>query len=249
MIRLALVLAMLAAPALDGGDARTPIVVELFTSEGCSSCPPADALLQQLIESQPIAGATIVALGEHVDYWDRLGWRDRFSSAASTNRQQVYAARLGGDGVYTPQMVVDGRAGFVGSDARAARRAIEEARARAHGVVTIAVAVDGATAHVTVTARDLPATRDRADILVALTEDHLRTDVKGGENHGRALTHAAVAHSLLTIAEAPAGGGASGQVAVALDPAWQRDRLKVVAFVQERRSRAIVASAAAPLPR
>src|SRR3982750_2639510 len=92
----------------DRGSARSmPVVVELFTSEGCSSCPAADAMLQALIDSQPIAGAQVIGLGHHVDYWDQLGWRDKFSSGASTNRQQRYAQVFNVDSIYTPEMVVD----------------------------------------------------------------------------------------------------------------------------------------------
>src|SRR5262245_45683393 len=118
-------------------DRPVPVLVELFTAEGCSTCPPADKLLEAMIASQPAAGAIIVGLGEHVDYWDRLGWKDRFSSAAFTKRQQLYADRFKAENVYTPQMVVDGETAFVGSDVGAARRAIERAAAAPHGVLRL----------------------------------------------------------------------------------------------------------------
>ncbi len=93
------------------GEELAPVVVELFTSEGCSSCPPADRLLARLQQEQSVPSVLIIALGEHVDYWNRLGWADRFSSPELSLRQQNYAAFFGIDGPYTPQMVVDGRAG------------------------------------------------------------------------------------------------------------------------------------------
>jgi hypothetical protein len=231
-----------------------PVLVELFTAEGCSSCPPADTLLQKMIESQPAGGAEIVGLGEHVDYWDRLGWKDRFSSGALTARQQKYADRSKGGDIYTPQMVVDGQDAFVGSDLNAARRAIERAIAAPHGSVRIAIDEPAANVvHVTLTVSSLPPSSpgDRADLLVAITEDHLRTDVKRGENQGRTLTHAAVVRDLRTVGDVPAPSS-SAEVKVKLGSDWVRSHLKVVAIVQERSSRRVLATSAlaiAPQPR
>src|SRR5271170_8009350 len=128
-VTIAAVVSLLAAPAHSQTPApnRTPVLVELFTSEGCSSCPPADALLAKLDRDQPIQNAEIIILGEHVDYWDNLGWHDRFSSHQYTERQNQYSSRLNVDGVYTPQMIVDGTDQFVGNDAAHAQRAIVHA--------------------------------------------------------------------------------------------------------------------------
>lgn len=224
-----------------------PVLVELFTSEGCSSCPPADALLQTLVDNPP-AGVEIVALGQHVDYWDQLGWKDRFSSAAFTRRQQAYSFAFNNASSYTPQMVVDGRAELVGSDAGAARKAIERVMSLPHGSIRITTEPPaGDRVFVSVAASGLPrAARDRADIMVAVTEDRLRSDVKRGENHGRLLAHAAVVRELKTIGEAT-GAESSARTEVTLAPDWQRANLKVVAFVQERTSRHVLGAASVPL--
>jgi hypothetical protein len=228
----------------------TPIVIELFTSEGCSDCPAADVLLDKLLATQPVAGAEIIALGQHVDYWDRLGWKDRFSSAAYTNRQQVYGARFGNGNIYTPQMVVDGVSEFVGSDASAAERAVSRSLTARHGTVGIKVEpASGNRLELSVTVRDLPkiGRGDRADIIIAITEGHLKTDVKRGENHGRTLWHTAVVREMRPIGEVTSeeSSTARGEVSLAAD--WQHDAIKVVAFVQERRGRQVLASAAVPL--
>jgi len=226
-----------------------PVIVELFTSEGCSSCPPADALLQRLADVSGASGPEIIALGEHVDYWDQLGWKDRFSSALLTNRQRTYGARFNIDSVYTPQMVVDGRSQFVGSDAAAARRAIERAVAAVHATIALRIesASDRAIA-VSVSASDVPRPGhgDRADMQVAITEDAVVSEVKRGENRGRTLTHAAVVRSMTTIGQV-AEGTATARAEIPLGADWRRDRLKAVAFVQEQRGRAILASAVVPL--
>ena len=224
------------------------VVVELFTSEGCSSCPPADALLRQLADSPSADGARVVALSEHVDYWDRQGWKDRFSSAVLTNRQEVYARALNVESIYTPQMVVDGRAQFVGSDASSARRAIGQAMSAPHGTVRIALAAHGDDrVGATVSASELPTLSrgDRAELVLAVTEDGLSTDVRNGENRGRLLTHTAVVRLMKTMGDASAGTLTSD---VTIDRSWRRDRVKIVAFVQEARSRRIVAAGTVPLP-
>jgi hypothetical protein len=245
---IATVITISAGPGSHGGPAA-PVLVELFTSEGCSSCPPADVLLERLADT-----SDVIPLGEHVDYWDHQGWKDRFSSAAFTARQQVYAARFNIDSIYTPQMVVDGRSELVGSDARAAARAIERARTAPHGSISIEApvsgAANGAAVRVFVTASNLPPVSrgDHADVVLAITEDRLSSDVKRGENRGRVLTHAAVVRLLTTIGEATAAlASARGEVQLASD--WNREHLNIVAFVQERRSRRIVAAGTTPLVR
>jgi len=230
-------------------DDRTPVVVELFTSEGCSSCPPADSLLEQLVKAQPVAGARVIGLGLHVDYWDQLGWRDRFSSAASTDRQRVYGEAFRVEAIYTPQMVVDGRAELVCSNARAASAAIARAAALPHGRLSLtleAPAADSLAANVSAVGVPAPGKGDRDEAVVAVIEDGLRSDVRGGENRGRALSHAAVVRSLVVAGDLALRDGAAQIVVpkIALGRDWDRARLSVVAMVQERRSRRIVAAAA-----
>jgi hypothetical protein len=172
-----LVIVALVSPIVRGhAAAPTPVLVELFTSEGCASCPAADALLQSLVDTQPIEGAQVIALGHHVDYWDQLGWRDRFSSGAATNRQQRYSQVFNIDSVYTPEMVVDGREELVGSDARVARRAIGNAAAAAHAAVTLTVEpADGNRVATAVTVSELPKVSrgDHADVVVVVVESRL----------------------------------------------------------------------------
>src|SRR3989440_724222 len=165
------------------GAARTPVVVELFTSEGCSSCPPADALLARLEREQPVAGAEVVALAQHVDYWNDLGWADPFSSHEFSERQSEYAGAFGNDGVYTPQMIVDGRTEFPGGQSGKAFETIAQAAREPKAEVSLARAADqaneGDSLRLSVRVVRLPKLTDgdAADVLLAVTEGGLSSDV------------------------------------------------------------------------
>lgn len=240
---------MLDARSQPGPPARSPVLVELFTSEGCSSCPPADDILARLVAEQPVEGAEVIALGFHVDYWNRLGWRDRFSSLEYTARQQDYAGSRQAARVYTPQAIVDGVHKFVGSDARTAYQSIVAAAATPKLTVTITLAATPGKGRVPVTIEVLPAPdrQESGDILLALTEDGLFSDVKRGENANRRLSHAAVVRALDEVGRVDARQGTTVTREVRVDPAWQREAVKIVVFVQDRRTRRILGVASRPL--
>jgi hypothetical protein len=226
-------------------DKRVPVVVELFTSEGCSSCPPADEVLARLERAQPVAGAEIIALGEHVDYWNYIGWADPFSSPAFGERQGAYAEAFGRDGVYTPQMVVDGRAEFVGGNWNKAVAAITNAARAPKADVRITGARKTAGA-VSLQARAdaLPALTDgdTVDLLLAVTESDLSSNVSRGENAGRRLNHRTVVRRLGLIgsAEVKQGASFSAETTVTLAKGWKPENLRAVAFLQERKSRRVI---------
>jgi hypothetical protein len=240
-----------AGAAAEQPSARHVVVAELFTSEGCSSCPPADALLQRIAAQSPVPGVEILGLEEHVDYWDNLGWRDPFSSAAFTRRQNDYESRVFHLGeIYTPQLVVDGAFASIGSDAGNVRASILKAAARPAAAVRVtAQAIDG-RAHVVVgvDAAAVAERRKDAEIVAVLVEDGLTTNVERGENRGRTLQHFAVVRSLTAIGTLTASastGAATADLPLARE--WQPSRLRVVAFVQDRQSRRILGSSAAAL--
>jgi hypothetical protein len=229
---------------------RGPVVVELFTSEGCSSCPPADAWLSEIAEIHAVDGVPVIALSEHVDYWNRLGWKDPFSSAAITARQGEYARSLGSD-VYTPQVVVDGTIEFVGSDRQAAARAIRTAAASKKASITADLVRTAKTIDVRATVA--PGSLDRlpdADVFIALTEDGLLSNVAAGENEGRRLAHDVVTR-YLRKADSVKKGSASTTItaAVPIDPAWSLQKSRLVLLIQQRGGGKIVGawSGAAPL--
>jgi len=220
---------------------RVPVVLELFTSEGCSSCPPADRLLAALLEEQPVAGALVIGISEHVDYWDHQGWRDPFSNALFTRRQQVYAARFGTDRIYTPQMVVDGRAEFVGGDRAEALAGIRRAAASRKTPVGLAWATSERRA---IRVQVAPGAAPNADVWLVIVEDGLSSAVTRGENGGHTLHHAAVARRLTKLGATSKDGSFSAEPAAAPDPEWRTPALTAIVFLQDRRSGAIIGAGA-----
>ena len=238
-------------PARLASGAAQPVVVELFTSEGCSSCPPADALLKELSEKPSLEGVSVVALEEHVDYWNHLGWADPFSANTFSQRQSDYAEHFGHDGVYTPQMIVDGRSEFVGSRGRMAREEIRKAASERKLEIALAPAVESTPDHpVLQIAVQNPGgllVKSGAELWVAITERNLQSDVKAGENSGEILKHAAVVRSLQKVQMLPEPAGYRGQIDLSVKPNWKRDNLSAVVFLSEPGSRKIIGVATTPL--
>lgn len=224
-------------PALSESAGREPVLVELFTSEGCSSCPPADRQLILLETQQPVAKAEVITLAFHVDYWNRLGWKDEYSSAEYSERQNSYVQRMKLDSSYTPQMVVDGQAEFVGSNSERATQAISEAAARPKSRVD--VRLEGATARIRI---DDLKSQEPSIVYLAIAEDGIVTNVRAGENSGRKLPHISVVRKLEVIGElSSADKSFTETVPIPSDPSWKKDKLKYIVFVQETASGRVTA--------
>ena len=245
-MRWALLIAV--AVSLSGGQPApasgpVPVVVELFTSEGCSSCPPADSLLSQLAAQPSVPGVQIIPLGMHVTYWDQLGWKDPASLQDATDRQQAYGARWGGDRVYTPQAVIDGREELVGSDEAGLRRAIASAARQPHLSMQLTATLQQDGIHATVNVGPIPLGDTPSDRMeptrnvLIVTEDGLTSIVKRGENRGLTLHHDAVVRRIVV------GKQGLGRV----PDHWRRDRLHVTALLQGEKTGRIYAAAAVPL--
>ena len=244
---------MTSTPALERADGvRSPVIVELFTSEGCSSCPPADAVLARLQQTQPVAGAEVIALSEHVDYWNYIGWSDPFSSAAFSARQETYARALGQqDRVYTPQIIVDGQTEFNGSAMNKAIEAIAKAARSPKADVRIVIPEtkiqkDNQEIRFNVSVKNVPPVDrgDVAEVILALTEDKLSSNVTRGENSGRKLAHTAVVREMRALGRVdPATKTFDSEKTMVIADGWKRDDLRVVVFVQERAQRRVLGAA------
>jgi len=238
-----------AGDAAAGAPAGHPVVVELFTSQGCSTCPPADELLSTLSER---ASGQVIALAFHVDSWNHDGWTDPFSSAEWTRRHAFYARKLGAKGAYTPQAVVDGAAELLGSDRQALSMAIATAARRPAASLRVEVGTPDTERVLVKVEGTLPEElrEARLELMLAVVETGLVTPVKRGENGGRTLENDHVVRSFEKSARvaADSAGGFRHETSLKLGPGWERSKLTIVAFVQEARSLAIRGADAEKLP-
>jgi hypothetical protein len=224
-----------------------PVLVELFTSEGCSSCPPADALLQQLDRWQPVAGVQLIVLSEHVDYWNHDGWTDPYSSHFFTERQTAYSDHFRLATVYTPQMVVDGNREFTGSDGRLALQACQKAAGFRKLPIRVTLISPEKVSppktsqenpaimrvHIEADALDESYKFKQADVYVVVALNSAESQVAAGENKGRHLNHVAVAQSLAKVGSVKKGKSFAQDVPLKLDPRTDPGRVRVIAFAQE----------------
>ncbi len=213
-----------------------PVVVELFTSEGCSTCPPADALLQKMDTLQPIAGAQLIVLSEHVDYWDHDGWKDPNSSAALTERQRAYVSALGLKTAYTPQLIVDGTSEIRVGDPQQMEKILRDSAARPTVPVRIgAVTIDAGNPTVFRIRIEADGTlaKHNADVCVAVALDHVESQVLHGENGGRHLTHVAVVQQLTKVGRLQKGQSFGEDIQLKLKPGTDPKNVRLIAFVQE----------------
>ncbi|NYF58070.1 DUF1223 domain-containing protein [Micromonospora purpureochromogenes] len=217
-------------------------VVEMFTSQGCNSCPPAEELLTEIEREARKEGQPVYALGFHVDYWDDLGWPDPFADGAYTARQGAYARAFGSGGLYTPQMIVNGTDEFVGSDRRRAATAIAAALTEA-ATTPLALSVEdtaGGAEHRVVVDYQAERPPPRAVLNVAVVERGLENDVPRGENAGRTLRQDNVVRAFASVGlDAP-----SGRLELAVPPDLDPGQASVVGYVQHHGNKAIVGATA-----
>lgn len=215
---------------------KSPVLVELFTSEGCSSCPPADSLLISLDRDQQVDGAEIITLGFHVDYWDHDGWRDRFSSAEYTKRQQAYAKQFDSGQTYTPQAVIDGKIETVGNDDRKVKSAISSRISAAKAAISAEIAADKIKLDISY----IPS-KKASTVYLAVAENGLISDVSSGENGGQRLSHVSVVRDLRAVGKIDAGqANANFETSLPTNSEWKTANLRYVVFVQENGSMRIL---------
>ncbi|HEY2171649.1 MAG TPA: DUF1223 domain-containing protein [Candidatus Angelobacter sp.] len=237
--------------ANSANSSRVPVLVELFTSEGCSSCPPADELLQRMDTAQPIPGALIIVLSEHVDYWNHDGWKDPYSSSISTDRQIAYVRALGLNTPYTPQMLVDGTSELRGTWEEHAQT-IEKAAALHHVSIRIgSISVAAQTPAVLSAQIEAEASPEKhnAEVYVVVALDHAESQVLDGENSGKHLVHVAVVQEFKKIGKLEKAKSFSQDFQVKLKPGTDPSNIRVVAFVQESGPGRVLGTALQKVPK
>lgn len=229
-----------AAPMLHAADTavgQRPILLELFTSEGCSSCPPVDVWAERLDAAQPVHGAEIIVLSEHVTYWDHDGWKDPFSSDQLTARQRGYEQMLGLGDPYTPQVILNGASEVRMTNSETQiRQTFEKAAAVPEVAVrleSLAIAPGNAGSLSGRVAVDATAEKHPGDVFVAVALERTQTDVLAGENDGKKLTNVAVVKDLVRVGKLEKGKSFEEPFAIRLWPGADAGNLRVVAFVQE----------------
>jgi hypothetical protein len=231
-------------PAAAQQPARQNVLVELFTSEGCSSCPPADLLLIKLQRDQPVPGVNVITLSEHVDYWNALGWKDPFSSPAYSQRQMIHAAMLHQQQPYTPEMFVDGKYGFAGSDYGEALSKIRTSASQPKANIT--VSMQRSANQVTLKGKlafGKGVELQKSTLYAAVVEDNLRSDVSAGENEGHVLTHSSVVRELLKVGALGNAASEDFEQSIKIDPEWKQHELRVVVFAESAKTMATLAAA------
>lgn len=225
-----------------------PVLVELFTSEGCSTCPPADKFLE-VLDTQPLPGVQLIVLSEHVTYWDHQGWKDPYSSSDLTDRQSSYGSRFRLNDVYTPQMVIDGTHQMSGVSFKEAEAALKDAVKSPKADLRItSAALDGTRLRVHVeSALNLPDKSRDAELFVALALNRAESSVSAGENAKKHLTHTAVVRKLARVAKFKAGETVARDLEYKVE-ATDAANLRVIAFLQEPGSGRVLGSTMKPVP-
>ena len=217
--------------------AKTPVMVELFTSQGCPTCPAADKILADLETSQPIADAEIITLAWHVDYWDSFGWKDEFSLPVFSQRQVAYSRALNIGGTYTPQMFVDGTNYFVGTKLDKATKAITQATKNSKSEINVSLDKD----KIKISIPNLPK-HEKATVFAAFTQDNLSRKIGRGNNAGKTLVHSSVVRDLRSVGSIePQANKFEAETFLQFQPEWNKENLNLIVFVQENGSRKILA--------
>jgi hypothetical protein len=214
-------------------------VVELFTSEGCSSCPAADDAVAAAAKDYP---QNVFVLGFHVDYWNRLGWKDEYSSSAYTNRQGEYAAAFSLNGIYTPQVVVNGKAEFVGSDRNKLSGAI---KTELNVNTPVSIQLSASTLNnAAVSVQYTTNADDKNNLNIALVQLQAVTNVRRGENDGRTLNHINIVRNFQTVDLVK---GKTGKVSFTIPKGLTANQIKIIGFVQDKTSYHIIGAASSPV--